>query len=534
MKKIIFICLTLIYSFNTLESNTFRLEKDYISKIHHQYTELSSDSIMNAALKENSIGNKNKAFILYTLLVNRYEENLPSAEKKLCAKAANSMGIMYADLYNYSKGLKMYLLAEKICNEIEDLSYKTFINNNMGIIYCVFQDYEKASEYFEEFFNYQIQHKQYDVAGEAFNNLIFCAIDSKNTLALQKYLPKAEIIFKNGNFTVDYAYFMGKSAYFNWTNQIDSSLIYAKQSLELALKDPQTKKRICVAHQQIARSFTKSKNYESAIYHIHQANEIAHENNILDVLCENYRMLASIYEATNSSKLYINNIHNYLALSDSLYNMKEYGTIKDLVYGAQLEQTEEQINRLQLKQDENTHIINLQKTILIGSVSISTIILGLLGLLLIQNKKLKDSYLNLFRKNRELIESEKLRRYSTSSLNNEQKNILIENIIDIFENGNLHLQADFSLELLSAKINSNSKYVSQAINEHFKLNFTTVVNKYRINAACKLFEKAEYQNYTIEAIAQEVGFKNRTTFNPIFKKHTGITPSQYLQMCINS
>ncbi|MEG2666920.1 MAG: helix-turn-helix domain-containing protein, partial [Bacteroidales bacterium] len=161
-------------------------------------------------------------------------------------------------------------------------------------------------------------------------------------------------------------------------------------------------------------------------------------------------------------------------------------------------------------------------------------VLSLLLFLYLQKKKLKRSYQNLFLKNQELIESEKRGRYSSSSLNNTQKDSLIENICKLMENSVLFLDPNFSLEILSEELQSNSKYVSQVINEHFHKNFTTFVNEYRVKEACKLFADDAYKNLTIEAIAEKVGFKNRTSFNPVFKKYTGITPSQYMNMCLNS
>ena len=37
----------------------------------------------------------------------------------------------------------------------------------------------------------------------------------------------------------------------------------------------------------------------------------------------------------------------------------------------------------------------------------------------------------------------------------------------------------------------------------------------------------DYKNYSLEGIAQESGFKSKSTFNTLFKKMNGITPSEY-------
>ncbi|NQZ43793.1 MAG: AraC family transcriptional regulator [Flavobacteriaceae bacterium] len=37
----------------------------------------------------------------------------------------------------------------------------------------------------------------------------------------------------------------------------------------------------------------------------------------------------------------------------------------------------------------------------------------------------------------------------------------------------------------------------------------------------------KYQFFTLEALSQEAGFRSKSSFNLIFKKHTSMTPSQY-------
>ena len=87
---------------------------------------------------------------------------------------------------------------------------------------------------------------------------------------------------------------------------------------------------------------------------------------------------------------------------------------------------------------------------------------------------------------------------------------------------------DFSLERLATSIGSNSRYVSQVINDTYGKNFRTFINEYRIRESqLRLLNTAEYGNYTIKAIAESVGYKSHTNFIIIFKKITGITPSMY-------
>ena len=87
--------------------------------------------------------------------------------------------------------------------------------------------------------------------------------------------------------------------------------------------------------------------------------------------------------------------------------------------------------------------------------------------------------------------------------------------------------ADFSLERLAELCGSKAKYVSQVINEKGD-NFKTLINTRRIHQACR--SMSESSNLTIEAIANNVGFRSPNAFRTSFKRVTGLSPSQYLQM----
>jgi AraC-like DNA-binding protein len=54
--------------------------------------------------------------------------------------------------------------------------------------------------------------------------------------------------------------------------------------------------------------------------------------------------------------------------------------------------------------------------------------------------------------------------------------------------------------------------------------FSEFINTYRIDFAKKLLKETYLK---IEAIAYDSGFNSLSTFNTVFKKETGFTPSKY-------
>ena len=86
------------------------------------------------------------------------------------------------------------------------------------------------------------------------------------------------------------------------------------------------------------------------------------------------------------------------------------------------------------------------------------------------------------------------------------------------------LQSDFTLRQLSDAIESNSLYTSTVLNQSFGKNFSDFVNGYRLDRAKELLVKNELKLF---AVALESGFANKNSFNRVFKKLTGMTPSEY-------
>jgi AraC-like DNA-binding protein len=91
----------------------------------------------------------------------------------------------------------------------------------------------------------------------------------------------------------------------------------------------------------------------------------------------------------------------------------------------------------------------------------------------------------------------------------------------------LFLNPKFTLRDCAKSIGTNEKYLSSYLNKFHKMNFNTFINKYRIEQAKKLLHSTDSDKYTIEAIAQMSGFNSKSSFNSVFKKHTGLTPSEF-------
>jgi AraC-like DNA-binding protein len=118
-------------------------------------------------------------------------------------------------------------------------------------------------------------------------------------------------------------------------------------------------------------------------------------------------------------------------------------------------------------------------------------------------------------------------KYQKSSLSEEYKQAILSKILKLFETEKYYLDSLVSLPSLSKKIGEAQHHVSQVINELLNQSFFEMIAFYRIEEAKKILKSPQHQNLTIEELAEIVGYNSKSAFNKAFKKHTGLTPSQF-------
>jgi len=104
---------------------------------------------------------------------------------------------------------------------------------------------------------------------------------------------------------------------------------------------------------------------------------------------------------------------------------------------------------------------------------------------------------------------------------------LIQRLNRHMEEEKPYLNAELTLYDLSSQMNLTKNELTELLNIHIGKNFFSYVNEFRLNAVLKKLENPNYDHYTIIAIAYDCGFNSKSTFNYLFKHHTGLTPSEY-------
>lgn len=104
---------------------------------------------------------------------------------------------------------------------------------------------------------------------------------------------------------------------------------------------------------------------------------------------------------------------------------------------------------------------------------------------------------------------------------------LKEKILDIILIQKKYKDKEYSAKKLAEDLGTNTRYISAVVNVRFHMNYTSFVNKYRIDEAMTLLVDKRFQDLNMEDISSMVGFSNRQSFYASFYKINGITPRDY-------
>lgn len=134
------------------------------------------------------------------------------------------------------------------------------------------------------------------------------------------------------------------------------------------------------------------------------------------------------------------------------------------------------------------------------------------------NIKLLKEYLAEKEKNNELPALEE---DNTQNLTLKSK---LEAYMDTHE---VYLNPSLTIFELSRGIGLTSSELSHFLNKHLGKNFFEFINEFRIERAKKMLKDPEKERLTILEILYASGFNSKSSFNTVFKKYVGKTPSEY-------
>lgn len=118
-------------------------------------------------------------------------------------------------------------------------------------------------------------------------------------------------------------------------------------------------------------------------------------------------------------------------------------------------------------------------------------------------------------------------RYERSGLSDWEAAALKKKLLAVMEAGRPWQNSELTLADLAARLSTTPHKVSEVLNAHLGQTFYDFVNGYRVRAVQQRLAAEGGKAPKLLVLAMDAGFASKSTFNDVFKKHTGQTPSAY-------
>lgn len=126
-------------------------------------------------------------------------------------------------------------------------------------------------------------------------------------------------------------------------------------------------------------------------------------------------------------------------------------------------------------------------------------------------------------------EQEEYHKYEKNRFNETDEKETLNSLLCYLEETQAYLDPELDLKSLSESVDISPHRISMLINIYLKQNFYTFINNYRIEEVKKRLAY-NHREMSILTIALECGFNSKSTFNSVFKRYVGLTPSEYMRL----
>ena len=527
---------------------------------HGQWLQRPSQQLIDMADADmDNGGSKDTALVCYSIVVNRYDPAMREAQKQLCADAYMHLWtIYYYDFYDYPKCFECLTRAREIADEIGREVSNIYLG--FGCMYQTISEETgntelgaKALDYYILAMNAGMRTNDDSHTDMACTNVLSMATQQKGLASIDqewqsyRWLPEAgeTVLLRRYNKLLHAAYSHIEQ------RQYDEAIAIFDRQLQM-IEGTEYSRLIYFTCVEKAKVFAKKGDFNDAIATLARPEQIAVALEMKDCMLEVFGLLAEYYGRQGHERQRQLYRESYIALKDTLTNYHQLASVNEMEFRGELKQMDRQMAEMRRHREVMARVAAVTAVFVL-------ILLALLVVVFRQNGRLKRSNRQLYQTNVAMLRAEEERRqmrrqlqasketknggsngesennscteevkYKNSNLSDDDKTMLLGLITDVMENSPEVFSPDFSVERLAVLTDSKYKYVSQVIHEHCGLNFNAFLNQYRIKEACKrMSDTTRYGNYTIEAIANDVGFRSRSAFASSFKRITGLTPSEY-------
>lgn len=480
-----------------------------------------------------------RRFIIYItclLLISFFARPTLCLAYKTKAKTLLEEGRKHLEKSEYNIALNKYLEFTKIEEKQQPKDTLELISTycNIGGIYSVYQNFAQARDMYEKAFALCKKSKNNKMMFETLNNLVGANCNIGNAQEAEKL---NEQVFKLSGIEKGeklFYYYFNKGFIANCNNKYAEKAKWMTQAINMVDKYHLPINMKVYPYSEIYQSYEQQGELEKALDALLKYEKLAQEINQQSLtkkrgqaylIVDCYKGLMRIYTKMGNKEKALQYQNAFFKYNDSILNVNEFSKIRNQYQNYENEEKLQTISKQ-------------QKTIFYQEVILGMLILlvvtAIIAIIIIrkQQRKLYDTNVALYTRNNELVEAEgKIEHKSNTNVLHDE---LIMRINQVMNDESVFCNPEFSLATLAKLAQSNTSYVSQAINTTYNKNFRSFVNEYRIKEAMKRMKNNDtYKNYSIQGISESVGYKSVSNFIAAFKKHTGMTPSLYQKLSKN-
>ncbi|WP_298895581.1 helix-turn-helix domain-containing protein [uncultured Psychroserpens sp.] len=103
-----------------------------------------------------------------------------------------------------------------------------------------------------------------------------------------------------------------------------------------------------------------------------------------------------------------------------------------------------------------------------------------------------------------------------------------EELLYVLTKDELYRDSELTISKLATHLGWPTNNLSRIINDTLHTTFIDLINSYRVEAFKKNLINNDNEKYSILGLSEKSGFNSKTSFYRVFKKETGMTPSEYL------
>lgn len=518
---------------------------------YKEMSALSNEDLQLKALHYVHEEMPDSAFLCYTVMANRLGmQKLSDDDLLKSVMAVNNLGYMYYFFYHdYQKAFSCLTQALRASEKYKQEQAQEAIYLNFANVYRLYSDYLSINDYSDKIISY---YKKSFHVSRKYNEVRFMLVSFYGL--------------------AHYAYWTGKTRDIRTEMKLvrtakinpgypmldfDLDLCDAIDSMEVrnypgALKRMQamlthnnardTRERYDVMTlQRMADVCIRMNDYAKAEAFLDQAEKLALKLRAEDLIVYVYKEYITLYAQKHDLAKKTDYENKYLRGKDTLMNKGKLKMVEKMHFMEELDRANEKM--VFLYQEQQRHRI-----IFLAVVAVAVILTLSITALTINYRKLKASYLQLYRRNVEMLEQDDHKRRKATTANGrprvtaptgdgtddarpaaaEELKKLQEAIDNVLTDDKEICSLDFDLSRLADLIDVKYWTLSKNIKAIYGKNFNALLGEYRIKEACRRLNDMEhYGNYSVGGVGLSVGFRSRPNFVNTFKSIVGMTPTEY-------